>query len=407
MSLKSVFRTIEYFKWPYRMAKAFFWSVLFGFPARKLKLIFVTGTDGKTTTCNFIYNILKTHNGNVGIVSTIYANTGKRSVDTGFHVTTPGPFLLNKLLREMVRNGCEYAVIEVTSHAINQYKVFGMTSEVVVITNVTREHLDYHRNYQNYLNTKSKLLKSTNYAVINGNDLSTSYLKEKCESTHIKYKLFNSTDAKDLFSAEWGARYPGGYNLENAASSLKVAEILGIERNVAVSAIEKSIILDGRFNIVHAPDKRFQFTVVVDFAHTPNALQKLLLCSKEKYARVITVFGSAGERDKGKRPLMGDVVSSLSNVSIITAEDPRKEKVEDICREIEVGMIKNAKILNKDYFVIYDRYKAIEFALRKLARREDLVLITGKGHEKSMCYGRKELPWSDSKAVEEILKIYE
>lgn len=332
-------------------------NILYGFPSRNLKVIGVTGTDGKTTTTHMIYEILKDANKKVSIVSTISS--------PGLHVTSPDPFIVQKLMKQAVDEGCEYMVLEVTSHAIDQLRFWGIKFEAGVITNITREHLDYHKTFENYRSTKLKLLKNSKIPV--------------------QYKKLNLK-----------LKIPGEYNIENASAAIAVTSALGIDKDLAKKVLQNFQNVSGRMEEIK---NKKGIKIFVDFAHTPNGLEQALKALRKlTEGKLIAVFGSAGQRDVGKRPLMGKIAGELADYAVITSEDPRGE-LEMINKQILQGIKKGV-----DFFVIDDREKAIDFAINKLAKKGDIVGIFGKGHEKSMNLdGKQEIPWSDKETVLKIL----
>lgn len=377
----------------YHLFKAALATVRYGFPGRAMTVIGVTGTDGKTTTANLIYHLLRSNGKKTALISTVSAKIGDKEYDTGFHVSTPDGWILQSYLRKAKEAGCTHLVLEVTSHGLDQNRVFGIPFDIGVITNITREHLDYHKTMENYVKAKAKLLQRSKVAILNHDDSSYKalqpYLKGKKIITYGLTKASDVTPEKFPFKTT----LPGEFNTYNSLAAITVGTILKLE-NIA-KAIETFVPPKGRMEVVY--DKDFQ--IIIDFAHTPNALEKLLSSlSQKKKGRLIHVFGSAGERDHGKRPLMGQASSSYADVSILTSEDPRHENVEKINQEICEGM-KNAKEVRE----ITGRQEAITYAVR-LAKKHDTVVITGKGHEKSMNFNGKELPWSEHKAVEKALK---
>jgi len=403
-----------------------FYSLYFGRPSNKVTVIGVTGTDGKTTTSNMIYEILKGAGKKVGLITTINAKIGKKEFPTGFHVTTPSPKMLQKFLKDMVDEGLEYVVSETTSHALDQHRVGGIRYAAAVYTNITHEHLDYHGTYDNYLRTKAKLMnlvRPKGFIVINRDDISYEKLYKFAKRTPfktIRYGFKSDSDlfAKDVngdrkvnqFEVTYGKekfdvrlKLLGGYNIYNALAAIATTSELGISTRNIVNALEGMQALEGRWEIM----QERPYKIIVDFAHTPNALEKVLTLARKQidnYHNVIVVFGSAGMRDVEKRPLMGDAAGRLADRVILTAEDPRGESIAEINRQIATGIRKHDKRVNKDYFSIPDRKKAIQKAL-ELARPGDLVIITGKGHEKSMNLdGKTELPWSDQEVVKKLIK---
>jgi len=376
--------------------------IYYGNPSKRLKIIGVTGTDGKTTTSNYIYQILTLTGKRATLISTIgFFMDGKKSL-LGSHVTTPSPFALNKYLKMAVDANVEYVVLEVSSHAIDQHRIFGIKFDVGILTNVTKEHLDYHKNIENYLNTKIKLLTASSNVVLNSEDPFLHKIKSKVINRNIlTYSLENNlSDLKYKDIKNEATEELTDYNKKNLMAAL-----------LAVRILDKNINLKINFKMLELPEGRLQYlkktpySVIIDFAHTPNAFESLLpdLRSKTK-GKLIHVFGSAGKRDKSKRPDMGRSSSKYSDVIILTAEDTRGENLHKINSDIRAGMEKDFSLISmqdiskknlvKSVIQIDDRKKAIEFAI-KSAQANDCVLITGKGPEDSMNMGKGEIPWND------------
>jgi len=384
----------------YHFGKAIVALFYFGYPARKLKMIGVTGTDGKTTTVHLISYILKKCGKKVGFISSIEAQIGNEKVDTGFHVTTPEPWQVQKLIKKMVSRGVEYAVLEVTSHGLDQNRVFGCNFSIGVITNVTHEHLDYHKSFKSYLAAKARLFKKTKINVLNIDDSNFSEIKAVAEGEIVTYGIKNNADFT-IRNFPFKLRIPGEYNIYNALAAAAATSSLGFKRSSIIKAISEFDGLDGRMESI---DEGQDFKVVVDFAHTPNALKVVLgTLRKMSKGRVIAVFGAAGERDFQKRSQMGEIAAELADLSIVTTEDPRGENVAKISGQIANGLRKGNAFENEDFFIIEDRRKAIEFAILE-AKERDIVGIFGKGHEESMCFGKVEKPWSDQAEARNALK---
>ncbi len=380
----------------YHLPMAFLANIIYGFPTRELRVIGITGTDGKSTTTNMIYQILKAAGKAVSMVSTINATVAGKSYNTGFHVTSPDPFAVQKFAREALNCGDEYLVLEVTSHALDQYRFWGVKLNIGVITNITHEHLDYHQTFKNYLVAKLKLLEQVEFAIINQNIKNyASELKGKIVTFGLLSGDFNQQDIKI------NLKIPGDYNIENALCSLAVAFVLGIDKKIAQKALENFKGIKGRMEEIK---NRKNIKIVVDFAHTPNALEQALkTLRKDTKGRLIAVFGSAGKRDVEKRSLMGQIAGRLADISIITAEDPRGE-LEIISQQIVQGIKKAGGVMDKNIFVLEDRGEAIDFAINRIAKAGDTVGIFGKGHERAMNLdGRSEIPWSDSETVKKAL----
>lgn len=414
----------EVFKLKHKLVSVFF-SAYYSNPSRSMTVIGVTGTDGKTTTSTLIYEILKEAGHNAGLITTISAKIGDKDYPTGFHVTNPNPRHLQKFLKKMKEMGAEYVVLETTSHGLDQYRVDGIRFTVAVYTNITREHLDYHQTFQNYLSAKLKLIDLTkpDGLVIVNRDSEEIYeaISQRARNRKLatfSYGIENSadliatniglTEEESNFSAttsekkfKVNLKRPGQYNIYNSLAAIGTALYLGISAEVIASALSKTKRLEGRWEIVQTEP----FKIIIDFAHTPNALWQMLShASKQKEnGRVIVVFGSASKRDAGKRPLMGEAAGQFADLTFLTAEDPRGESVAEINKQIAQGLIKKGKLEGKHYFSIEDRRQAIDKAIN-IAKAGDTVIISGKGHEKSMNLdGKSEIPWSDIDVVNEIL----
>lgn len=387
----------------YHLLRAYAACIYFGFPSKQLTVIGVTGTDGKTTTAHMIYEILKSAGKNVSLISSIHAQIGSKTYDTGFHVTTPDPVALQKFLKKVVDSHSEYLVLEVTSHGLDQNRIFGIDFNFAVLTNITHEHLDYHKSFENYLLAKARLFKGAKVSILNLDDSSFSKIKKLANGKIITYSI----DKKGDFTPKnfpLKLKISGDYNLSNALASAALATQIGINKKTVTKALNNFQGIKGRMEEV---DLGQDYQVIVDFAHTPNGLKQALKTLRSRVEgpepRVIAVFGAAGERDRLKRPKMGEIAARCADICVLTAEDPRNEKVEDICVQIAEGFAKHGKVESKDFYKIYDRQKAIEFAI-SLAQKNDIVAVFGKSHEKSMCFGKKEYPWDEFKTVERAIK---
>lgn len=404
----------------YHFPLAFIASRLYGEPAEDLEIIGVTGTDGKTTTTTMIYHILKTAKRKVAMISTVEARIGKKSLDTGFHVTTPDPFLLQRLLRRIRSQKIRYVVLEVTSHGLDQFRFFPLRPKVAVLTNITHEHLDYHGTYENYRATKLRLFKNAHHAVINKDqpdfDKINAALPRVLFSTyslHTKSQLM----AEDIIETADGlsfrvGRYqyhlpmPGLYNCYNALAAISTALILEIHPSDIKRALATFPGVKGRLEKV---PNAHGINAYVDFAHTPNALKEVLSTlknHKEKGKKLIVIFGSAGLRDKSKRPLMGKYAAEYADQIIITSEDPRTEDPAIIASDILQGI---PEARRRKVTIELSRSEAIKRAIN-LAHTGDTVVSCGKGHENSLNLdGWTETPWSDVSAMQDALntKKYE
>lgn len=393
----------------YHLLVAIFANFYYGSPAKKLKIIGVTGTDGKTTTVNLIYYILKKADFNVSMISTVGALINGENYEVGFHVTTPSSFAIQDFLKKTAsfnsKNALEpnYLILEITSHALDQHRTFGIDFEIGVITNITHEHLDYHKTYKEYVKTKIKLLKKAKTAIVNQDDKSYEIiLGLKAKTIDKKWITYGLTKTADVnpYQFPFQMQIDGEFNKYNILAAIAVCNELGVGEKTIRDAVKNFKLPLGRSELVYEGD----FKIMIDFAHTPNALKQILSSLRAKVkGRIIHVFGSAGERDYKKRPLMGKVSAEFADAIILTSEDPRSESAEKIANEIESGI--NEKRKNKkSVFKIINRQEAITKAV-KMAKSGDLVIITGKGHEKSMNMGRGEENWSEYEAVEKALQV--
>ena len=407
----------------YHLLEAIAANIIYGFPSRNIFIIGVTGTDGKTTTTSIIYHILKESGKKVAMISTVGAAIGNKTYDVGFHVTTPSSFGLQKYIKQAMDSGNKYLVLETTSHAIDQYRIFGIKFSMAVLTNITHEHLDYHKTYENYVKTKSKLLESAKIAIVNRDDESYQHFDSKFKIQNAKLQLKNQKwvtygmkENADINpdNFPFKTNLIGKFNKYNCLAAIAVCRELGINDDSIRKAILSFKAPIGRQEIIYNKD----YIVMIDFAHTPNAFEEILPeARKIAKKRLIHVFGSAGLRDATKRPLMGKASAEYSDIIVLTAEDPRTESVEDINKQILEG-ISNSKFLisnefsnpnlkiqkNKKYvFKIPDRKKAIEFAI-SIAQKGDLVICTGKSHEKSMNYGKGEESWDEFGVSRQAIK---
>lgn len=387
-------KTVNYLK---HLPLALLALLFYRFPSRRLKVIGVTGTDGKTTTVSLIYEILREAKLPVAMVSTVSAKIGHEEIDTGFHVTAPDPWLLQKLLRRMADSGIKYVVLEATSHGLDQFRLLGINFEIGMLTNITREHLDYHKTFENYRNAKLILLKKAKIAVLNKDDESFEFVKSRLDGKVITYGIKSEADfTPEKFAFK--TKLLGEYNQYNSLAAIAVSSKLGVADSVIKKAVAAFPGVKGRMEEINEGQN---YKVVVDFAHTPNGLEQVLTTLREQLSedsRLIAVFGAAGLRDRGKRPMMGKVAGKIADLVILTAEDPRTERAEDICEEIAAG----CRAAGVEPNIIPDREKAIKFAIGK-AKKDDIIVICGKGHEKTMCFGKQEYPWSDHEAVRKAL----
>lgn len=378
-------------------------SIKYKHPAKKLKIIAITGTDGKTSSATLLYHVLKTAGKKVALLSTVAAYINDEKIDTGFHVTSPDANKLQAFMDEMVKNEIEYLVLEFTSHGAYQHRLWGIKPSIVGVTNITNEHLDYHLNYQNYLDAKTMVIKKAPTVVLNEDDSSYHKIRRQLkEDTQVINYSADDNPTKKIREAIQ-KRFLASYNQMNAKLVTKIAEKLNIEPEKIAEGIKKFPGVEGRMQFIK--NKKKGLTIAIDFAHTPNALEKALIAlkkymRKEKMTgRLISVYGCAGLRDAEKRPVMGKIGLQHSDLVVFTAEDPRTEDVWAIIRQMKEQL----ETGHNRIVSIADREKAIDFAINDLSKKGDLIALFGKGPEKSMCYGTVEYPWSEEAAVQKAL----
>jgi len=388
-------KVINYLK---HLPMAYFASLYYGFPAKKLKIVGVTGTEGKTTVVNLIYHILETAGEKNAMISTVCAKIGQEEIDTGLHVTSPSHWPLRRLLKKISDKGIKTVILEVTSNGLDQFRFWGINFEIGLLTNLHRDHLDYHKTFDNYRLAKLKLFKKSKIVILNKDDSSYDFLAKRLkDKTIITYGLKNQADFIPV-TFNFQTTLMGDYNQLNCLAAIAACSVLGVDGQVIRKGLLTFKGVEGRLQEIKEGQN---FQVFVDFAHSPVALEvvlKALKLSMAKTGKLMVVFGSAGKRDQGKRPLMGEAAACYADQIVLTADDPRDEKVAEICKEIAEGIGQK-----KPYKVIEDRSEAIAFALKE-ARKGDIVALCGKGHEKSLAIGDQEIPWSDQEEARKILK---
>ncbi|MBU0671501.1 MAG: UDP-N-acetylmuramoyl-L-alanyl-D-glutamate--2,6-diaminopimelate ligase [Candidatus Margulisbacteria bacterium] len=407
-----------------RRALAHLANKFYDYPSRKLKLIGITGTNGKTTTAYFIESILKAAGHQVGMIGTVGARINGKEIPTV--LTTPESLELQALLAQMVEQGVTHVVMEVSSHALALERVAGCDFDIAIFTNLTHDHLDFHKTKEEYLNIKRKLfemLKADGIAIVNVDDPASHHFisavkgevitfgvtQAKHELRSTKHNEFD-TNVSDVFikrgemalrinSVEIRTSLIGLPNVYNIVAAYQCGLALGVQPNIIKKGIESLKSVPGRFERI---DCGQNYSVIVDFAHSPDALQKLI----ETYrpltkGKIILVFGCPGDRDKDKRPLMGKLAVKLADFTIVTTDDPHSEKPEKIIEEI----LQPIKQHGPKIASFVDRRKAINKALA-MAEKGDTVLIAGRGHEKYQDFDGLKVAIDDKEAVQEILASY-
>lgn len=405
------------------LAEAILLNVINGFPARGLKVIGVTGTNGKTTTSFLIHRMLHEAGYKVGLMSTVGYGVGADIRPQIHHMTNVSVPELMRRLRWMRRQKIDWLVLETTSHALAQHRVWGVPYSVAVMTNVTHEHLAYHRTFERYRDAKRRLFKLANRnrrglrtGVINAEDPSAELFardirhpvlyginkgevratKVELSATGVRYRAEAGNETYDI-----ECHIPGSFNVYNSLAAVCAGRAVGLSRQQIEQGIAALPGVEGRMTSVIAGQA---FTVIVDYAHAPDSFEKLFKDMKPVVkGKLIVLFGSLGEGDKGKRPLQGKLAGQYADEVIVCEEDDRQEDGLAIMEDIAKGVEAAGKVRDKDLFLVHDRTAAIEFAFRR-ADRGDTVLLLGKGHEKTMESADGEHPWDEVGTARAILK---
>jgi len=416
-----------------RAVLAYLSAAFYDFPAKKMTMMGITGTDGKTTTSNLLYRILKAAGIRAGMISTVNAVIGDQVLDTGFHVTTPDAPDLQRYLSMMVEADLTHVVLETTSHGLEQKRVDACDFDIGVVTNITHEHLDAHgdsleryraakaRLFSGLAHTEMKPQGNPRLSVTNRDDWSYQYLQDYIPGPQVCYGLTSSADiyAREIrfdpsgvhfitvgqdFQVAISSPLVGAFNVSNCLATISAAVVgLGVDPLIAAEGIASLKGIPGRMERI---DLGQNFTAIVDFAHTPNALLNALKAARTMTdGRVIAIFGSAGLRDIEKRRMMAEVSAEWADISVLTAEDPRTESLDEILDDMATGAESKGGIENETFWRVPDRGEAIRLGL-KLAQPGDIVMACGKGHEQSMCFGTKEYLWDDRTALRSALGDY-
>lgn len=386
----------------------------YNYPSRQLNMIGVTGTNGKTSTTYFIESVLSYIKRKTAVIGTVEIRIGgqKREIDFATS-TTPDTIELNQMLRIMADEGCDDVVMEVSSHSLELKKVKGIDFKVGVFTNLTQDHLDFHKTMDNYCAAKAKLFKMCQQGVVNADDKWADQIIKDATCNIITYSIDKPSDlqAKDIEylmdrvhftvnikgeDVRFELKVPGRFSVYNALSAIGAMLAMGVSVEDIKAGINNIKGVPGR--IQNIPNDK-GFNVIVDYAHTPDGLENIINSVREfTKGRVITVFGCGGDRDRTKRPVMGKIVAELSDIAVVTSDNPRSEKPEDILAEIETGV----KPVTDKYEMIVDRKEAIKRAV-EIAEKGDSVIIAGKGHENYQILGDKTIHFDDAEVAKEIL----
>ena len=385
----------------------------FGNPADSLKLIGLTGTNGKTTTTFLIKQILENVGKKVGLIGTVQNMVGDEVYPA--HYTTPDPHELQSLFRKMVDAGCEYCIMEVSSQALAQGRVEGIHFHIGAFTNLTQDHLDYHKTWENYFESKKLLFKACDCAVTNLDDEYGLRIVDGCGCRVVTYGVDNMKAdfvARNVGFSANGVRYdlvgekmgrvscpiPGRFSVYNSLCATSVALTLGVDFTDVLEAISKSKGVKGRIEVVPTPNQNY--TVIIDYAHSPDGLENIISSLKEiANGRVVTVFGCGGDRDRTKRPKMGKIAAELSDFCVVTSDNPRSENPSAIIEDILEGMKDTAT----PYEVVENRKEAIAWAMKN-AQPNDIILLAGKGHETYQILPTGTIHFDEREAVAEVLE---
>lgn len=408
-----------------RKAMALAAELFYGWPSLRLKLIGVTGTNGKTTTTHLVDDILRAWGKRSALLGTIKYRIGQETIPA--MATTPEAPDLQKMLSNMCDQDLDYAVMEVSSHSLEQHRVSGCDFNTAVLTNITEDHLDFHHTFDRYLAAKGKLFAqlggsfwkgdSPRFAVINWDDPHCRYFLHQATAQAVCYGLQEGADIRAreitiqsegvsyLLDTPWGAesfalKMTGVFSVYNALAATSVALLEGVSLPMIKEVLEKTNGVPGRFERI---DLGQDYLVIVDYAHTPDGLENILKTACQ-FARnkIITIFGCGGERDRGKRPIMGRIAAEYSDYCILTSDNPRGEDPWQIIKEVETGL-QDKKLAGSGYTIQPDRYEAIKLGI-ELARPDDIVIIAGKGHENYQIFSDYTAPFSDREVAAEIIK---
>ncbi|NLB89531.1 MAG: UDP-N-acetylmuramoyl-L-alanyl-D-glutamate--2,6-diaminopimelate ligase, partial [Syntrophomonadaceae bacterium] len=390
----------------------------YGSPSKNLRLIGVTGTNGKTSITHLIKAILEESGKKVGIMGTLYAKIGDR--EKNLNHTTPEALEIEEFMSAAIDEKTDYVVMEVSSHALDLHRVDEIDFNVAIFSNLSQDHLDYHQNMEQYRAAKLKLFKminseENNFSLVNIDDSNAEYFINHANGNVLTYGIEESADVRaeniniSLKGTSFVVKYQGlefkvnmkligMFSVYNALAAIAFALKENVDPKIIKKALEKVSGVPGRFEQI---DCGQEFSVIVDYAHTPDGLENILKTTKQIVEnRIITVFGCGGDRDRTKRPLMGEIAAKYSDFCIVTSDNPRSEEPQAIIDDIVPGL---NKVKDSRYAIIVDRYEAIRHALY-LAKKGDVVIIAGKGHENYQIIGDKVLDFDDRKVAREILR---
>ncbi len=404
---------------PYHWAESFIANVHHGFPARAMYVVMITGTNGKTTTASYLGSILNKAGYNVGVCSTAYFEINGKRIANDLNFTVTNPFKLQSMLSQMKKAGVDHLVLEVTSHALAQHRVWGVPCDVAVMTNLTQDHLDYHGTMENYAAAKGKMFaRKPKFIVLNRDDKWFDYFNQfpageqkmtygadehaearivnvnlHKQGSDVRLKIDHTTELK------FTTKLPGKFNVYNATAAATAAYVMRVDTDKIIAGVEGVESVPGRLERIVAGQP---FDVIVDYAHTPDAIENLLETLKHLTRnRLILVFGATGDRDRGKRPIMGEIAAKLADRIVLTDEESYTEDPAQIRHMVMEGIISGGGGSKVDE--VPDRKQAIEKAL-SIARRGDTVVVTGMGHEQYRIINGRREPWHEPSVIRELLE---
>ncbi|MCR5150058.1 MAG: UDP-N-acetylmuramoyl-L-alanyl-D-glutamate--2,6-diaminopimelate ligase [Clostridiales bacterium] len=396
-----------------RSAYTRFCAAFYSHPEKKLKLIGITGTNGKTTSAFVIKDIIESFGMECGLIGTVKNCVGK-GIEYGASLTTPDPYELFSLFSQMAENGCEYCVMEVSSQALDQKRVEGLHFDASLFTNLTRDHLDYHGSFEDYMSAKHLLFENADIAVVNGDDAHSGYMMQSTNCRNVTFGKADKNDYKatEVEMASNGVSYtfcsdnnsekvffgvPGNFSVYNSMGAAALLCEIGFDFKAVANALKLCGGVPGRMEVVRTDTP---FTVIIDYAHTPDGLENLLKSVRHfATGRVIAVFGCGGDRDRTKRPLMGRIGSEIADIAVITSDNPRTEDPEMIVSEVMQGVDTS----KNEAIAICDRTQAIRKALQ-IAQKGDVVVLAGKGHETYQILREGKIHYDEREIVRDIIE---
>ena len=415
----ALFRRVE----PYgHLVEAVVFSIRYGFPARKMRIIGVTGTNGKTTTSFMIHKMLREAGYDVALMTTVAYGVNDDITPQIAHMTTTSAPVIQRRLRDFRRQGAQWVIVETTSHALAQHRVWGIPYEIAVMTNITHEHLDYHGTFERYLEAKVRLFKiaarhGLKFGVVNADDANAVAFTEAIpnsvtygrQSGQLTAENVNLTPEGSTYRAAIGddtyeitCHIAGEFNVYNSLAAVAVGRQLGLSKEQIETGLAALKGVEGRMTAVREGQP---FSVIVDFAHTPDSFERLLGdVRKSTKGKLVVLFGSAGRRDEAKRAIQGEIAGKYADEVVLTEEDDRDVDGMQILNQIAEGSEKAGKTRDKDLFLVHDRSEAIRFAIDRVADAKDTLILLGKGHEKTIERADGAHPWNETVEAKKALK---